>query len=150
MKNLFKYVLTVMTLLMLFSFSFESRIYAHELGGAVVLIESEPEINRITSNYDLQLQPPTEDTYSIQNNQRLNEIAHPMLGGGSLVRMSSGQARRFTQANKTNEHQFKADFVGKNNVSRFDIYYTKKNNAVYLVNKNGKVVHSTGYHFTKP
>lgn len=106
----------------------------------------------VSTNDELDLQTidiQTEDDYSIQS-KRLPERKDLGLGAGALVKMSSSQAKKFVQSNKTTEHEFKADFVGKNNVSKFDIFYNKKNNAVYLLNKNQSTSIPTGYHFIMP
>ncbi len=41
-------------------------------------------------------------------------------------------------------HDLKADYVGKKNVSRFDMKYDTKTGQIYLESKDGKIQISTG------
>ncbi|MCT6925246.1 hypothetical protein [Metasolibacillus sp.] len=87
-----------------------------------------------------------DEDFSIQ--QRLPE--KQKVDVGSLVRMSRSQAAQFVKSKNTNEHSFKEDFVGKSNVSKFDIAYIKDTKKVYLIDKSGKIVIETGYVITTP
>jgi hypothetical protein len=62
---------------------------------------------------------------------------------GSLKGISTSYAKKLLKRIGTEPHEFKAEFVGKSNVSKFDIK-TAASGELYLVSKDGSTIVPTG------
>jgi hypothetical protein len=63
---------------------------------------------------------------------------------GSLKTLKDKQAKNALKQFDTEPHAFKEEFVGRNDVAKFDIA-TGDDHQLYLLSKNGKVQIPTGY-----
>ena len=54
---------------------------------------------------------------------------------------SNNEANNFAQEKGYKDaHELKNDYVGKNNISKFDIYRNNSTGESFLINKNGTVI----------